>query len=80
VKCLNSTSDSTARLTRGLQRIKRVAQVGADSDVHTHQLLFVSSRYRPYSRNKVVSLILHPALDQLAVKDAALGYTHFATA
>jgi integrase len=36
-------------------------------DGHTHQLLFVNSRNRPYSRNKVVSLILHPALDQLGI-------------
>ncbi len=34
---------------------------------HTHQLLFVNRRGRPYSRNKVVSTVLHPMLDRLGI-------------
>jgi len=34
---------------------------------HSHQLLFVNRRGRPYSRNKVVSTVLHPMLDRLGI-------------
>jgi integrase len=34
---------------------------------HSHHLLFVNSRNRPYSRNKVVSTVLHPVLDRLGI-------------
>jgi len=35
---------------------------------HKHELLFVNSRGRPYSRNKVVQTVLHPALDALGIQ------------
>ena len=35
---------------------------------HTHELLFVNGRGRPYSRNKIVQTILHPALDALGIR------------
>jgi integrase len=35
---------------------------------HKHELLFVNSRGRPYSRNKVVQTVLHPALDALGMR------------
>ena len=34
---------------------------------HSHQLLFVNRRGRPYSRNKVVQTVLHPLLDELGI-------------
>jgi integrase len=34
---------------------------------HTHELVFVNRRGRPYSRNKVVQTILHPVLDKLNI-------------
>jgi integrase len=34
---------------------------------HNHELLFVNRRGRPYSRNKVVSTVLHPLLDELGI-------------
>ncbi len=34
---------------------------------HTHELLFVNGRGRPYSRNKVVQTVLHPVVDKLGI-------------
>jgi integrase len=34
---------------------------------HTHELLFVNRRNRPFSRNKVVQTVLQPALDKLGI-------------
>jgi integrase len=34
---------------------------------HTHELVFVNRRGRPYSRNKVVQTILHPVLDKIKI-------------
>lgn len=34
---------------------------------HTHELLFVNRRGRPYSRNKVVQTVLHPVVDKLGI-------------
>jgi integrase len=34
---------------------------------HKHELLFVNSRNRPYSRNKVVQTVLHPVVDKLGI-------------
>lgn len=34
---------------------------------HTHELVFVNSRGRPFSRNKVVQTVLQPALDKLGI-------------
>jgi site-specific recombinase XerD len=35
---------------------------------HKHELLFVNRNGRPYSRDKVVSKVLHPVLDELGIK------------
>jgi integrase len=35
---------------------------------HNHELLFVNRRGRPYSRNKIVQQVLHPALDALGIE------------
>lgn len=35
---------------------------------HKHELLFVNGRGHPYSRNKIVQTILHPALDALGIR------------
>jgi integrase len=34
---------------------------------HSHELLFVNGRGRPYSRNKVVQTVLHPVVDKLGI-------------
>src|SRR5260370_32666930 len=34
---------------------------------HTHELLFVNGRGRPYSRNKVVQTVPHPVVDKLGI-------------
>jgi integrase len=34
---------------------------------HTHELLFVNGRGRPYSRNEVVQTVLHPIVDKLGI-------------
>jgi integrase len=34
---------------------------------HDDELLFVNRRGRPYSRNKIVQTVLHPALDALGI-------------
>lgn len=34
---------------------------------HTHELVFVNCRNRPFSRNKVVQTVLHPALGVLGI-------------
>jgi integrase len=35
---------------------------------HTHELLFVNRRGRPFDRDKIVKLVLHPILDKLGIK------------
>jgi integrase len=37
---------------------------------HDHELVFYNSRRRPFSRDKIVSKILHPVLDKLGIKHA----------
>jgi len=34
---------------------------------HTHELVFVNRRNRPFGRNKVVQTVLQPALDKLQI-------------
>ena len=34
---------------------------------HTHELVFVNRRNRPFSRNKVVQTVLQPASDKLGI-------------
>jgi integrase len=34
---------------------------------HTHELVFVNRRGRPFSRNKIVQQVLHPVLDKLGI-------------
>ena len=34
---------------------------------HRHELVFVNRRGRPFSRNKIVQTVLHPALDALGI-------------
>jgi integrase len=35
---------------------------------HAHELLFVNRRRRPFDRDKIVKLVLHPILDKLGIK------------
>lgn len=55
-------SENTVPMTAGMKARLQELLVN-----HSHELVFVNRRGRPYSRNKVVQKVLHPVLDKLKI-------------
>src|SRR3974377_1099169 len=55
-------SENTIPMTQALK-----AKLQAHLLNHSHELVFVNRRGRPFSRNKIVQTVLHPALHKLGI-------------
>jgi integrase len=55
-------SENSIPMTQSLE-----SKLQAHLTNHPHELVFVNQRGRPFSRNKIVQTILHPALDNLGI-------------
>ena len=60
---LRTSSKNSVPMTKKVKN-----KLKAYLSTHIHELLFVNRRGRPYSRNKIVQKVLHPALNALGIE------------